>query len=527
MRDLPVSAGARTAIALGIVGFVGFAMATDRSVGYGDLAEFQLLGAIGGVAHANGYPVYIAAANLFSLLPLGSAAEAAYRVNLLSAVLAGGTLSLIATFVARITDSIAAGVCSAIVFGSLGTLWATATVALPYTFDALATMTVLVLLTAWAAGGSERMLYLGLFIWGVSFGGHSGTVLLAPGVVILAFPTRSRRSLPTWPSSRHRVVLYAAGAFAAGLMVYIGTWFYQDARNVPHDFLRTVAWIAPDTWAYELNAPARRFAFQATNEEWRPAFGALSLRRTAYTVDRYLTGLPDIFTPAAVVLMAVGACSLLGRHPRVGMALVGIYGAQAAFWLTYDIEDLPKHLLSNYLMLSILLGGGVGELYRWVNRAFRTFDAAQDASAASWRRLLVHAAVIVPVAWFVLLPLLRTPEQIARRGWRVEDDSLRAHVLADPVDATRAGLAMVSTLKPQAVVFATWKEVFTVAYVARFNASRPDVLVVRADHRNRDLAVQRYASRPMYFVESPLAWVAPELQSRISHNGMLYELAPE
>ena len=137
---------------LGLAALVALGRATPRLAFYGDVAQFQLLGLLGGLAHANGYPVYITLANLFALLPIGSPSEAAYRVNLLSAVLGAVSVGLVSLFVARVGRSVLAGLFAGLAFLALGATWSLATVATPYTLDTTLTLVVFLLLAAWFTG---------------------------------------------------------------------------------------------------------------------------------------------------------------------------------------------------------------------------------------------------------------------------------------------------------------------------------------------------------------------------------------
>src|SRR3954453_6288719 len=55
-----------------------------------DSGEFQVLAHQLGIAHTPGYPIYLALAKLFTLLPIR---DIAYRVNLFSAVMAATTVA--------------------------------------------------------------------------------------------------------------------------------------------------------------------------------------------------------------------------------------------------------------------------------------------------------------------------------------------------------------------------------------------------------------------------------------------------
>jgi len=100
-----------------------------------DFGEFQLVAALLGVAHPFGFPLYTMVGHLFiRLLPWGTPA---YRLNLMSGLLAAGTLVLVARATrlwARRLDAspllaIAGGLAAALTLGTATTFWAQATIA--------------------------------------------------------------------------------------------------------------------------------------------------------------------------------------------------------------------------------------------------------------------------------------------------------------------------------------------------------------------------------------------------------------
>ncbi|UCC65494.1 MAG: DUF2723 domain-containing protein, partial [Anaerolineae bacterium] len=100
-----------------------------------DFGEFQLVAALLGVAHPFGFPLYTMAGHLFiRLLPWGTPA---YRLNLMSGVLAAGTLVLVARatrlWARRLQAppflTIAGGLAAALALGTATTFWAQATIA--------------------------------------------------------------------------------------------------------------------------------------------------------------------------------------------------------------------------------------------------------------------------------------------------------------------------------------------------------------------------------------------------------------
>jgi 4-amino-4-deoxy-L-arabinose transferase-like glycosyltransferase len=126
----PVVDGATFAVALAV-----YAATAAPDVLPADAGEFQLVVARLGVAHPFGFPLYTMVGHLFvRLLPWGTPA---YRLNLLSGVLAAGTL----VFMARATRlwagrlgasplvAVGSGLAAALTLGTSTTFWAQATIA--------------------------------------------------------------------------------------------------------------------------------------------------------------------------------------------------------------------------------------------------------------------------------------------------------------------------------------------------------------------------------------------------------------
>ena len=93
-----------------------------------DSGEFQLLVTQLGILHQPGRPLYTLVGKLFTLLPVGSPA---LRLNLMSALLAAGTLTLVGATVRRMLGQSRGGMwggaAAALALGTATTFWAQAT----------------------------------------------------------------------------------------------------------------------------------------------------------------------------------------------------------------------------------------------------------------------------------------------------------------------------------------------------------------------------------------------------------------
>ena len=98
------------------VGLVAAALGTWRlmpGVGFWDTAEFQMIPPILGTAHPTGYPTYVILGWLGSIA-LGPLGEAAFRMNLVSAILVGVAAALSVDLVRMLTRSTILGIVAGI-----------------------------------------------------------------------------------------------------------------------------------------------------------------------------------------------------------------------------------------------------------------------------------------------------------------------------------------------------------------------------------------------------------------------------
>ncbi|MEK7785186.1 MAG: DUF2723 domain-containing protein, partial [Chloroflexota bacterium] len=175
-----------------------------------------------GIVHPTGYPLYLLLAKLFTLLvPFG---DIAYRVNLFSALCAALALVVLRRIAFNLTSSPAASLLAAAVFGLSYPFWSEAVVAEVYTLHIL-----FLALTLWLAlphppapspeqnntvqerGRKGVRHVLLMLVFGLSFGNHLSTILIAPGLAALIW----KRPPPP------RTLITGLAAFAIGPLTYL------------------------------------------------------------------------------------------------------------------------------------------------------------------------------------------------------------------------------------------------------------------------------------------------------------------
>jgi transmembrane protein TMEM260 (protein O-mannosyltransferase) len=95
-------------------------------IAFGDWGEMQTVPHVLGVAHPTGYPTYVLLAWLTEHVPIGTVA---FRANLLSSVLVAASLAVVTVIAGRLGARPVIAAAAALALGSVGTVWAAATVA--------------------------------------------------------------------------------------------------------------------------------------------------------------------------------------------------------------------------------------------------------------------------------------------------------------------------------------------------------------------------------------------------------------
>ena len=134
-----------------------------------DMGEFATAAYVLGIAHNTGYPLYLLLGKLFTLLPIG---DIAYRVNFMSAFFAAGTVFIMYLIVIHLTKRRSAALLSAVTLGFTSTLWSNATWAVSYDLNAFLTLLILYLMLIWMEAEKDTLLYLMIFLFGLSLGNH-------------------------------------------------------------------------------------------------------------------------------------------------------------------------------------------------------------------------------------------------------------------------------------------------------------------------------------------------------------------
>ena len=190
------------------------------SVVAGDGGEMQTVAAVLGVAHPTGYPLFTLLGWLFTHLPLGG--DPAYRVTLLSAVAAAGTVACLYLLIRELAVRRLAALLAAALVAVMPAIWLHAIVAGVYTLAHFFIILGLWTLLRWGHG--KTPLWVPALVFGFGLAHHISLRLFGPAVLVYIIaveprlPLRPRRWLPALACLLLPFVVYAYIPLRAGVL---------------------------------------------------------------------------------------------------------------------------------------------------------------------------------------------------------------------------------------------------------------------------------------------------------------------
>ncbi len=278
------------------------------STPFWDGGEFIATSYILGVAHPPGTPLYVLIGRVFTFFPV---ANVATRVNFLSVLAAA--LGVMFTFLitVKITKSSfkmhdwkawVAGLVSSFFVAFSNTFWANGTEAEVYALSSFAMVWTFWMALRWSEvyrqEQSYRTLLLIVYILSLCVGIHLGTLLVAPGILLLVLLYDWRTAL------RPRLLALACVLFALGVSVHLYLLIRANLEPAINE-------ASPKNWN-DLWLVLKR-------DQYKP--GSIFVRRAEFSFQlgmfwRYFTGQFTLWG---------GALETLGRYVPFLLALVGAY----------------------------------------------------------------------------------------------------------------------------------------------------------------------------------------------------------
>ena len=357
-----------------------------------DSAMLQAAAPVLGIGHPTGYPTYMMLAKLFTYLPFG---DAAYRVNLLSAVFGAVAVTFVYLAGLRLSRRPAAAAAGALAFGLTPIFWSQAVIAEVYTLNATFVALVVYLLLRWRDGRKDRQLLLAVFFMGLALTNHLTSALLLSAALVFAGSVN--RSILRRP----RLLLKGAGLFAAGLLPYV----YLPVRAVMEAPLNEADPSTPERFLTLVTGGNFLLKLLLDAEDSRATGG---LDGSGY--ENLWAGGWQVFQTAAerlsptgeyvggqfpALLLLVGAAGAIYLAVTDRPAALGL-GLSFVGWsvhaLTYTVEDFYVFFIPAYLVFGLFVAAGAGVALGGAERLTRVMHARERRIAAAAVALIMLAA---------------------------------------------------------------------------------------------------------------------------------------
>jgi hypothetical protein len=432
----------------------------------GDVGELQFVPYILGMAHPTGTPFYCLLGKLWTFLPLGPGV--AWRMNLLSAVLAGLAIAIVYYLVFRLTGRSVPALVAALSLALGATFWEQATMADKYAFNALLVALLLYLALRWGEKRSPVALDLLALTYGLSLTHHRTMVLFAP--LLLGYVWWYERGA-LWRDGRR--LLRLALLFLAPLLFYLYLpW--AESRNLP-----------PGTWHPRTLQGWYRYIMDTGQIGYLyidPADLGQRLLFFARTLQRD-------FTWPGVLLGLVGLAWQFRRRWPDAVFLLLAFSLQGFLAANHHLPRQWTFFIPSFLIFALWIGEGLGLIWRALERL-------RPANRLATAGLGVTLAAVM-----LTLPLLPFPDRY--RSFRAAHDgagvldpwrqALKQGEMGDRLGSAIAGV------EPDAILVGDWEQATPLWYFQQVEGWRPDVQIVYPVERLDEAAA---SGRPLYLART-------------------------
>ena len=456
-----------------------FATTFSGQVSLGDAPESVAGVASLGILHAPGYPAYVLAARLFTLLlPAG---DMALRVNLFSAACAALATACVFLLARRVGAGRAGAAIGALALATATSFWFNAGFAKHYAFSALLLVIASLLVVSWTErGGWGRLAGAGAVLglstglsWQLAALAVPGLAVLVVGALVLDRSARPRLAELLAPVVSGLVVAAAVWGFVAFRARQEPAVNWGEATSIS----RLVDLVTMEDFGFgpgTVGRPESSAAKSVSPDDTAD----LPVRLRAYTVL-----LSRDVGPVALALAGVGLVASWRRSPRVQAAFLSVafavnLGAAALVVGTRRVEGFDTVRAQGGFLLGAVLVVAV-----WV-----ALGASLVIEAASRRGAGAPLARATPLgAGVVVAALVLVPSAVVHR-------SHASH--RTPPFASQYATNVLGSLPGRSVLLVWGAErTFPLLFQQVVAGARPDVTVVAADGLGRPWYRQQAARR--------------------------------
>jgi hypothetical protein len=392
-----------------------------------------------GLAHPTGYPLYTLLGRLFSLLPIK---DVIFRVNLMSLFfICFANLFLFSIFLILEKNfkkrnekldhtDIWSAFLATLIFSFTPTLWSQATsnevYALNVLFFGLIILLVLLWNKRWKESQGDKILYLLVFVYALSFGNHMSTLLLLPALIFMFIATSGKTLL------RSKRLIFILGFFFLGLTIYI----FLPIRSSQNPVMN---WGNPQSWV--------TFKRQVTGWQYQVWMFAESTDTLVANLKNFIQLFFHQFPWYLLPLSFLGIYRLFVHDRKMLIFFIIFFSVNVFYGINYVIPDIDPYFLGAFLVNAIFIGAGLHFVFRMIENSRS-------------HRIISQSIIIL----FVLLPLI-----LLKRNY-FEADKSRDYFAYD-----FASNVMRSVKKDAVIMTNVWDHYSPWLYLRFVELKRPDV----------------------------------------------------
>jgi len=358
-----------------LLSFVIYFKTLSPTVSFIDSGELAVVSQTLGIAHPTGYPLYTLLGRIFTFLP---AKDTIFRVNLMSLFCIVFTnLFLFLIFSCLVEEFIKSSsrkivnftlkffipLIATLIFAFTPILWSQATTNEVYALHILLMTLLLYLTLKWWENPAQKdkFFYLMIFLYGLSFGNHMSSILLAlPLLVLFLIHYKTKLFVPP----RIFAVLFL---FILGFSVYL----YLPVRSTQNPLLD---WGNPETWS----------AFKKHISAWQYQVWIFSetSQQISHRFDNYLKLFYQQFSWYLIPFGFAGLIFMFRKSLKLAVFLALYFFLDIFFGINYGINDIEPYFLPSFLVFAIWIGVGLIGFLAFVTKSLEKNNPAGVESVA-------------------------------------------------------------------------------------------------------------------------------------------------
>jgi len=422
-----------------LVDFIVYFLTLAPTVQFIDSGELAVVCRSLGIAHPTGYPLYTLLGRLFSLLPLK---DIIFRVSFMSLLFICVTNIVLFFILLAIGQNLSKrrgelstiGIWSAflatLIFSFTPTLWSCATSNEVYSLNVLFYTLIIFLVLLWTNSRKEsvgeRIFFLLIFVYALSFGNHMSTILLLPAIFFILISTY-RKALFTFK----RTILILSLLFL-GLSIYV----FLPIRSLQDPIMD---WGNPESWS--------TFKRHVTGWQYQVWMFAQSAQELSSNFQNFIRLFFHQFPLYLLPLSFLGVWRLFVHDRKIFTFLLILFLANILYGINYAIPDIDPYFLGSFVVNAIFIGVGLNFLFQIIRN--------------SGIKKRVSYVIII---FFILLPLI-----LLKKNY-FEADRSRDYLACD-----FASNIMSSVKKDAILLTNVWDHYSPWLYLRFVELKRPDV----------------------------------------------------